>query len=217
MPPITVLLLSAHPLWLQLCTRVLENLPRRMEVLPWTLSQHLDLDPFLAVAAPRDVVVISLDFPAWSLAAIAVLQARCKTPVLLLCSSYTLPSLDELTAHGIAGIVSSLASLEELTATIYALADGHRQSLLQQYLRAARADAHQQEHGTLSAREREILQLIAEDLTDEEVAQHLSISAHTVHNHLRHAYAKLGVRGRAGAVAVAAAAGMLRVPLEDGA
>ncbi len=216
MPPITVLLLSAHPLLLQLCTHVLENLPRRIAVMPQVLSKHLDLDPLAALATSRDVVVISLDFPAWRLAAISGLQARCSTPVLLLCSSYILPSLDDLTASGIAGIISSLASLEELTATIYALADGHPEPLLQQYLRAARTDTHQQVRGTLSEREREILQLIAEDLTDDEVALRLIISAHTVHNHLRHAYAKLGVRGRAGAVAVAVARGMVRVTTEDG-
>lgn len=55
----------------------------------------------------------------------------------------------------------------------------------------------------LSAREAEVLQLIAEGLTNREIAARLSLSVHTVERHTTNLYAKLGVRGRAEATASA--------------
>lgn len=53
--------------------------------------------------------------------------------------------------------------------------------------------------GLLSARELEVLQLVAQGLTDREVADQLSISPRTVNQHLRSIYQKLGVSSRAAA------------------
>jgi DNA-binding CsgD family transcriptional regulator len=55
----------------------------------------------------------------------------------------------------------------------------------------------------LTARERDVLELVALGLTNGEVATRLFISAGTVRTHLEHVYDKLGVRTRAGAVAAA--------------
>jgi DNA-binding CsgD family transcriptional regulator len=49
----------------------------------------------------------------------------------------------------------------------------------------------------LSAREAEVLGLVAEGLTDSEVASRLYLSPRTVGQHLRSVYRKLGVRSRA--------------------
>ena len=51
----------------------------------------------------------------------------------------------------------------------------------------------------LSVREVEVLRLVAEGLTDADVANHLSISPRTVGQHLRSVYNKLGVSSRAAA------------------
>ena len=53
----------------------------------------------------------------------------------------------------------------------------------------------------LSAREREVLRLLAEGASYAEVAQRLGISAHTVTSHVKNCYRKLGVRTAADAVA----------------
>jgi DNA-binding NarL/FixJ family response regulator len=55
----------------------------------------------------------------------------------------------------------------------------------------------------LTAREREILQLLVDGLTMRHIAQRLAVSYHTVDTHLRNIYAKLHVRSRSGAVAKA--------------
>jgi len=64
----------------------------------------------------------------------------------------------------------------------------------------------------LSAREREVLQRIAEGLTNQEVAARLYLSLHTVKVHARNIYAKLGVTSRTQAVAKGRALGILSPP-----
>ncbi|MBN1978693.1 MAG: AAA family ATPase [Anaerolineae bacterium] len=61
----------------------------------------------------------------------------------------------------------------------------------------------------LTERELEVLHLIAEGLTNPEIAQHLFISLPTVKSHARNIYGKLGVHRRRQAVAQARALGIL--------
>jgi LuxR family maltose regulon positive regulatory protein len=61
----------------------------------------------------------------------------------------------------------------------------------------------------LSAREREVLQLIAEGLSNQEIAARLYLSLHTVKVHARNIYAKLAVTNRTQAVARGRALGIL--------
>ncbi|MBW3609717.1 MAG: LuxR C-terminal-related transcriptional regulator, partial [Actinobacteria bacterium] len=55
--------------------------------------------------------------------------------------------------------------------------------------------------GTLTRREREVLELIAEGLHNRAIAQRLVLSEHTVHRHVANLLNKLGVSTRAAAVA----------------
>ena len=48
----------------------------------------------------------------------------------------------------------------------------------------------------LTASELAVVRLVIQGATDREVAQRLYISAHTVNSHLRHVFAKLGIRSR---------------------
>ncbi len=61
----------------------------------------------------------------------------------------------------------------------------------------------------LTPREVEVLRLVADGLTDGEVAARLVLSRHTVHRHLQNAYARLGCSSRAAAVAEASRLGLL--------
>jgi pimeloyl-ACP methyl ester carboxylesterase/DNA-binding CsgD family transcriptional regulator len=61
----------------------------------------------------------------------------------------------------------------------------------------------------LSGREREVLALVANGLTDAEIAEQLVLSQHTVHRHVANIRHKLGQGSRAAAVAEAARLGLL--------
>ncbi|MBV8432298.1 MAG: helix-turn-helix transcriptional regulator [Solirubrobacterales bacterium] len=63
--------------------------------------------------------------------------------------------------------------------------------------------------GTLTPRERDVLQLAADDLTTPSIAQRLSLSRATVRTHFGHIYLKLDVSSRAGAVAKAMRLGLI--------
>jgi pimeloyl-ACP methyl ester carboxylesterase/DNA-binding CsgD family transcriptional regulator len=61
----------------------------------------------------------------------------------------------------------------------------------------------------LSAREREVLALVASGLSDQEIAEQLVLSPHTVHRHVANIRNKLGRTSRTAAVAEAARLGLL--------
>jgi len=61
----------------------------------------------------------------------------------------------------------------------------------------------------LSDREREVLRLVAEGLSDADIAERLVLSSHTVHRHVANIRRKLGLRSRSAAAAAAARAGLV--------
>jgi DNA-binding NarL/FixJ family response regulator len=65
---------------------------------------------------------------------------------------------------------------------------------------AAGADSGASALASLTAREREVLELIATGLTNDELAERLVLGAGTVKTHVNHIFLKLGVRNRAEAV-----------------
>ncbi len=62
---------------------------------------------------------------------------------------------------------------------------------------------------SLSAREMELLKLLATGATNKELAEALFISQATVKTHLVHIYTKLGVDNRTAAIAAARSEGLL--------
>lgn len=69
--------------------------------------------------------------------------------------------------------------------------------------------------GGLTAREVEVLVLLARGMTQKQIAQELTISAKTVSNHEEHIYAKLGVRSRGAAALFAMRHGLVDVAAVD--
>ncbi|TDD45970.1 response regulator transcription factor [Nonomuraea terrae] len=110
----------------------------------------------------------------------------------------------------------------EAGATGYLLKDTGRDELIRAVRTAARGEAVlspsvatrllgqvRAPADPLSARELEILRLIAGGATNREAAARLFISEATVKSHVLHIYAKLGVNDRAAAVAAAFRSGLL--------
>jgi DNA-binding NarL/FixJ family response regulator len=71
------------------------------------------------------------------------------------------------------------------------------------------SSAHPEADDPLSDREKEVLRLVADGLTNKEIAEALFISEHTARNHVAHILNKLGLSRRAGAAAYAARLGLL--------
>jgi ATP/maltotriose-dependent transcriptional regulator MalT len=70
-------------------------------------------------------------------------------------------------------------------------------------------DAGRRSVGELTSREVEVLRLVAQGLSDAEIAERLVLSQHTVHRHVANVRAKLRLPSRAAAVAYASQAGLL--------
>ncbi|MGW4564324.1 response regulator transcription factor [Streptomyces sp. NPDC004561] len=66
----------------------------------------------------------------------------------------------------------------------------------------------------LTARETEVLVLIAEGLTNQEIARRLHVSTATVKTHINNLFAKTGLKDRAQAVRYAYGKGLVRPPAE---
>jgi ATP/maltotriose-dependent transcriptional regulator MalT len=75
--------------------------------------------------------------------------------------------------------------------------------------RAGGLGARTVEVGALTPREREVLTLVAQGLSDAEIAERLVVSPHTVHRHVANVRTKLGLPSRAAAVAYATRQGLL--------
>lgn len=61
----------------------------------------------------------------------------------------------------------------------------------------------------LTARERDVLKLVAAGLADKEIADRLGLSPHTIHRHVSNILARLDLPSRSAAVAHAARLGLL--------
>jgi len=81
--------------------------------------------------------------------------------------------------------------------------------LVEEYLRRVGSGEERSTYDELTAREQEVLQLIGEGLTNQEIADRLNISPHTVQTHRVHIMNKLGLHNRAQLVSYAARLGLL--------
>jgi two-component system, NarL family, nitrate/nitrite response regulator NarL len=110
---------------------------------------------------------------------------------------------------GIAGFVTLEASVAELVEAIESVARGEAlcspsvaAALLRRLASLAHSRTSADPTGPLTAREREILALIDEGLSNKQIAQRLRIELPTVKNHVHHILVKLGADRRAEAAAL---------------
>ena len=109
---------------------------------------------------------------------------------------------------GASGYLLKDAPPEELIAAIRAAAAG--ETALAPAIAGRLIARMRSPQPTLSARELEVLHLVASGATNNAIATRLHISDATVKSHLVHIYTKLGVSSRTAAVAAARGTGVLR-------
>ncbi|WP_329040735.1 response regulator transcription factor [Streptomyces sp. NBC_00178] len=166
----------------------------------------------LVRSADPDVVLMDLRMPGGGgVAAIAELtRLGVRSRVLVLTTydtdSDTIPAIEA----GATGYLLKDAPRDELFTAVRAAADGRTvlsPAVASRLVSRVRTPAPG--HDALSAREREVLGLVARGTSNRAIAAELFISEATVKTHLAHVFAKLGAKDRAAAVAVAYERGIL--------
>lgn len=142
---------------------------------------------------PEAVAAVHVLHGVWPLARVVVLAA-----------SETEPDLVRLAEAGVGGFVLHDESVEQLAAAIYGVMRGEAPcpprlaAILLQRLSALAAQVPDQaEEAALTARELEIATLVAEGLSNKEIARRLHITLATVKNHVHSILNKLQVTRRA--------------------
>jgi DNA-binding NarL/FixJ family response regulator len=111
----------------------------------------------------------------------------------------------EFVNAGVSGFVLKDATFEEFVGTIRSVAAGEKvlpprmtESLFSQIAREAEGHAspHVLEDVRMTRREREVIELISEGLSNKEIAKRLNIATHTVKSHVRNVMEKLALHTR---------------------
>ena len=112
---------------------------------------------------------------------------------------------------GASGFVSKTRGLDEVTNAVRAAAAG--ESVISPELLARllpRLHRRQPEaRDKLTEREREVLELLAEGLSNAAIAERLVVSVHTVRNHVANLSTKLGAHSKLEALSIAVREGLL--------
>ena len=167
-------------------------------------AQHIDQQR-------PDLILIDLDLPDRFAVALTehILKPGGNTKVIVLSSSGAQETLFECMAAGAHGCVLEAASVADLQAAIQRVLGGEMyyspgvvEAVFHRLAETGRPVSWRQRVQTagLTSRELEIVHCIAQNLSNKQIAKRLSISLHTVKNHVHNIVEKLHVANRFEAV-----------------
>jgi two-component system response regulator DevR len=198
------------------------------EVLATSLAQVLDSEPDLksvgvagtlarakvmVTTTTPDVLLLDHRLPDGDgVASIKELRAlRASMKVVVLTASVADHVLLAAMEAGASGFLSKTRGLDEVTAAVRAAAAGEAvvspELLARLMPRLNRSGGAY--HDELTEREREVLGLLADGLTNAAIAERLTVSVHTVRNHITNLSLKLGAHSKLEALSIAVRDGML--------
>ena len=201
------------------------------EVLAASLSQVLDHEPDLTVVGAAgtlekaraqlaterpDVVLLDHRLPDGDgVEAIPDLLAlRPEASIVVLTATTADHVLVAAIEGGASGFVSKTRGLDEVTSAVRAAAAGES-VISPEMLARLLPRLHKREpepRDKLTEREREVLQLLAEGLSNAAIAERLFVSVHTVRNHVANLSNKLGAHSKLEALSIAVREGLLPRP-----
>lgn len=209
-PPVRVLIVDDHEILAASLAQVLDAEPDLLSVgVAGTLERARSL---VATTAP-DVILLDQRLPdGEGVAAIGELRAlRPSVQVVILTASAADHVLVAAIEAGAAGFVSKTRGIADVTSAVRSAAAGEAvispellARLLPRLHRSGRAA-----HNDLTEREREVLGLLAEGLSNAGIADRLTVSIHTVRNHVANLSAKLGAHSKLEALSIAVREGLL--------
>jgi DNA-binding NarL/FixJ family response regulator len=196
--PMRVMLVEDHPL-VRAAIRQTLNTPG-IEVVAEARSAETALD--LVQQAQPDVILVDIDLPGMNgvqlVRELAPRLPDCK--IVMLTASGKTDDVVAAMRNGAAGYLTKDLTAEALVRSVLGIAKGDlpmprrmAAELVSRLVRPAGKVARNE----LSEREQEVLQLVAEGLTDREIGEALGISPRTVGRHVGNILDKLGVRNRA--------------------
>ena len=159
-------------------------------------------EELLASRVRADVVLLDLELP--GMGGVEAV-GKIETPVLVLTAYANDEQIDAVLRAGARGYLLKGASIDEIERAIRAVARGER------YLDprvASRVDALSRSP-RLSKREREVLRLLADGLSNKEIGTALKVTERTVKFHVTAIFNKLGAENRAQAVTIAHQRGLV--------
>jgi DNA-binding NarL/FixJ family response regulator len=152
-----------------------------------------------------DVILLDLHMPEMG-GMMVLVRIRDEMPdarVLVVTASEKAETLLAAVAAGAAGYITKRSNWRELRDAVITVHGGgsviapHLAGhLLRQYAKASQGDVSNLRNA-LSAREQEVLRLLAQGLTDKQIAHTIYVSPRTVQNHLARIREKTGLRRRA--------------------
>lgn len=171
-----------------------------------------DAQNLIASAAP-DVVLLDHRLPDGDgVSAIAGLhRIRPSARIVVLTATASDRLLVAAMEAGAAGFIAKTQRLDDVIAGVRAAAQG--ESVVSAKLLTRLLPRLQRRSGArsteLTEREREILDLLARGLSNADIAQHLTISVHTVRNHVANLSAKLGAHSKLEVLSIAVREGLV--------
>lgn len=172
----------------------------------------------LARSLRPDVIVMDIGMPGMNgLDATRLIQAdNPSSRVLILTMHDTDEYFFSALEAGASGYVLKEAASNDLVNAIESVSRGGMflypslaTKLVEEYLRRVGSGEERSSYDALTPRERQVLQLIGEGRTNQEIAEKLGLSVHTVQTHRVHIMNKLGLHNRAQLVSYAARLGLL--------
>ena len=207
---IRVLIVDDHEVLASSLAKTLDTEPDLLSVgVAGSLKQAAEL---IRTTAP-DVLLLDHRLPDGDgVAAIGRLrELRPSMAVIVLTASPSEHRMVAAVEAGVSGFLSKTRSLAEVTSAVRAAAVGEAvispemlARLLPRLGGTGRVGA-----ATLTEREREILGLIAQGLSNAAIAERLVVSVNTVRNHVANLLAKLGARSKLEALSIAIREGLL--------
>jgi DNA-binding NarL/FixJ family response regulator len=212
-PSIRILLVDDHRFFRDGVRALLESVPEFTVV--GEASNGEEAITLTAQYKP-DIILMDLQMPGLNgvEATRRLLHAHPQTGVLMVTMFDDTDSVVAAMRAGARGYILKDADEDDLIRSIHAVAKGEAlfgpavAKRLLSYISDVSPSAHPSAFPELTAREREVLALLAQGMSNQEVAERMGLSLKTARNHVSNVLSKLQVADRQEAIARARAAGL---------